>query len=67
MVIIDPDLAPGPDCWQATIQGDPYSPIFTVAGDGTENSTIEFITVFYPSAEAGTVDSALPAVPSLCG
>lgn len=66
MVIVDPDLAPGPECWQAIIDRDPYSPVFTVAGDGTKNSTIEFITAFYPSDEAGTVGSALPTVPSLC-
>lgn len=30
-VIVDPNLAPGPECWQAIIDGDPYSPIFTVA------------------------------------
>ncbi|HET9259722.1 MAG TPA: hypothetical protein VFP42_06275 [Acidimicrobiia bacterium] len=65
-VIVDPDLAPGPDCWQAIIAADPYSPIFTVAGDGTEDSTIEFITAFYPSDKAGTVGRATPAVPSLC-
>jgi hypothetical protein len=66
-VTVDPNLAPGHECWQAIIDGDPYSPIFTVAGDGTENSTIEFISVFYPSDEAGTVGSASPAVPSFCG
>lgn len=65
-VIVDPDLAPGPECWQAIIDGDPYTPIFTVAGDGTETSIIEFITAFYPSENAGTVGVSIPTVPSLC-
>jgi hypothetical protein len=65
-VKVDPDLAPGPECWQAVIEGDPYSPIFTVAGDGGEDSVIEFITVFYPADTAGTVGSAFPAVPFPC-
>jgi len=49
------------------IPGDPYSPIFTVAGDSGGSSVIEFITEFYPSDEAATVGSAEASVPSLCG
>lgn len=65
-VRVDADLAPGPECWHAVIEGDPYSPIFTVAGDGTEASVIEFVTTFYPSDEAATVGSNTASVPSLC-
>jgi hypothetical protein len=49
------------------IPGDPYSPIFTVAGDSGGSSVIELITEFYPSDEAATVGSAEASVPSLCG
>jgi hypothetical protein len=66
-VVVDPDLSPGPDCWLAIIEADPYSPLFTVAGDGTENSKIEFITAFHLLDETGTIGSATPLVPSLCG
>ena len=66
-IVVDVNLSPGPDCWHAVIPGDPYSPIFTVAGDSGGSSVIEFITGFYPSDEAATVGSAEASVPSLCG
>jgi hypothetical protein len=47
-IAIDPNLAPGPDCWQAVVVGDPYSPIFKVHGDGNSDSVITAITIFYP-------------------
>ena len=47
-IAVDPNLAPGPDCWQAVVVGDPYSPIFTVDGDGNSDGVITAITTFYP-------------------
>jgi hypothetical protein len=66
-IVVDVNLSPGPDCWHAVIPGDPYSPIFTVAGDSGEDSVIEFITTFYPSDSAATVGNPQASVPSLCG
>jgi len=54
-IAIDPNLAPGPYCWQAIVVGDPYSPIFTVHGDGNSDSVITAITIFYPSGSPRAV------------
>ncbi|MEL7155224.1 MAG: hypothetical protein AAFN30_01350, partial [Actinomycetota bacterium] len=37
---VDPDLAPGPQCWIAAVVGDPYSPSLWVVGDGSASSEI---------------------------
>jgi hypothetical protein len=47
-ITVDPDLAPGPECWQAVVAGDPYSPILTVEGEGSADSVVTAITTFYP-------------------
>lgn len=64
-IVVDPDLAPGPECWQAVIVGDPYSPILTVNGEGNSDSTITAITAFYPSDAAITISDPHASVP-LC-
>jgi hypothetical protein len=57
-IAIDPNLAPGPDCWQAVVVGDPYSPIFTVQGDGHSDGVITAITVFYPSGPPRSISDS---------
>lgn len=47
-VAVDPDLAPGPRCWGAVVVDDPYSPILSVEGDGSNDSVIIGIFVSYP-------------------
>lgn len=64
-LVVDPDLAPGPDCWHAVIAGDPYSPIFLIDGREAEQGTIRAVWRVYPSELAGKL---IPAtMESSCG
>lgn len=47
-IVVDESLAPGPTCWLAVVPGDPYSPVFTVAGGGSQESIITAISIAYP-------------------
>lgn len=49
-VVVDRNLAPGPVCWAAIVEGDPYSPIFTVVEVGSQSERITGIASYYPTA-----------------
>ena len=65
-VVVHPDQAPGPDCWIAVVEGDPYSPLFTVSGSSDDDSVIEFITTYYPAEEAVTINATDATVSWAC-
>ncbi len=56
-ITVDENLAPGPRCWLAVVEGDPYSPIVSVAGDGSAASVVTAISVDYPEAAIINPDS----------
>ncbi|HSO50732.1 MAG TPA: hypothetical protein VLS86_09305 [Acidimicrobiia bacterium] len=64
-ITVDPDLAPGPECWQAVVAGDPYSPILTVEGEGNADSVVIAITTFYPPDAELTISDPRAAA-ALC-
>ena len=39
-LVVDPDLMPGPACWLAVVPGDPYSPLFIVRGQPTDEAVV---------------------------
>ena len=62
-ISVDHNLAPGPECWQAIVVGDPYSPILTVAGEGNSESVITAITTFFPADAELTISDPRASVP----
>ncbi len=51
VIAVQADLAPGPECWQAVVVGDPYTPIFTVEGGIDDTGVIIGVTSTYPTTE----------------